>query len=741
MIPLYINSLHWKLAKILLQPWFGYMFTLNINGFSFEQYYTLYFIIYQHVILDMKKNENSEAIKRILSQVKMCCMDIYENFKQRLDPKVDEFLLKHTNRTKDIIPNMNTYLLLISMDVDSLNKIKIDQNNFEYFYFEEHLRRFLESNFTKPESIKYFNLDLNEIHNGVDKLFDCEFQDAKSAEEILNKIKTISLVPSLCNQKFCELIEAKANLKLDLDIERYLKKETKESFKDYFRKFKNSHFSKLYNYVFELEEQTVFKDHIKKFSLMHQLLKHGFTNEKWRNHANYIQFKTTKDSSDYLMNEFLNEFRNLFNKIFNEKLEFKKKEVENIKVKEFLDTDQYELYKFNASEKTFGHILKALQFEGNLNSIIKLVEKIFYISFQTPTHLNSNKMWEPSSKASKSSKRFRLFKMIYLFENKINETKHEKSLEFLTRRYTDNPLYAKYLFQLYAFDIDRNFFNQTDKTLKEYMDPELFLEFKANKKDVTSKLNDDVIGKIVHFEIFSCKQQSNQGLKLLKKSWISEQFKMQKNNVLVNSKEWQNDLKTLKRVAVLGISFDRHKSDKSTCCGTVLIFELIHEKKCLKLVHVNIIEAKIKEHFIRGLEVFREDDLYEKMINAIPKDVEPDCFIFNGHGLLNEREFGLASQIGVKMNLVSFGLSKKMITIKNVFSFKNLVEAQAFYKPLLKQNGDSIELKTITTNKVLGYAYLPNIKALDPLFLSPGLFYFFNFLCLDRDYLNYINFN
>ena len=53
-------------------------------------------------------------------------------------------------------------------------------------------------------------------------------------------------------------------------------------------------------------------------------------------------------------------------------------EIENIKVKEFLDTDQYELYKFNASEKTFGYLLKALQFEGNLNSI----SNIFRISLK-----------------------------------------------------------------------------------------------------------------------------------------------------------------------------------------------------------------------------------------------------------------------------------------------------------------------------------------------------------------------
>ena len=173
---------------------------------------------------------------------------------------------------------------------------------------------------------------------------------------------------------------------------------------------------------------------------------------------------------------------------------------------------------------------------------------------------------------------------------------------------------------------------------------------------------------------------------------------------------------------VLGVTFDRHKSDNSTCCGTVLIFEMNHENKRLKLTYVNLIETKLNEHCIQGLEMFREDDLYEKMINDIPKDLTPECFIFNGHGLLNEREFGLASFIGVKMNIVSFGMSKKMVTIKNVFSFKNLAEAKIYYKPLLQKNGDSAELKSLTTNKILGYAYLPNAKALGPLFLSPGNF-------------------
>ena len=177
-------------------------------------------------------------------------------------------------------------------------------------------------------------------------------------------------------------------------------------------------------------------------------------------------------------------------------------------------------------------------------------------------------------------------------------------------RYPNNFRYAKYLFQLYAFDIDRKIFDQKKKNLKEYMDSDLFLEFKLNKKRISSSPS-DIINKIVHFDRFNCKNQTNQELKLLKQNWISELFKLQKNNILVDSKEWRNDLRSIKRVCVLGVTFDRHKNDNSTCCGTVLIFEMNHENKFLKLAYVNIIETKLNEHYIQGLEMFREDDKIE----------------------------------------------------------------------------------------------------------------------------------
>lgn len=717
MIPLFINNLHWKTAKLLLQPLFGYIFTLNINGFTTEQFYTLYFLVYERVIIDMLKNENSEAIKRIHSQVKMCCMDIFESFKQRLDPKIDDFLLKHTNRTKDVIPNLNSYLLFISMDANSLNRIKIDQANFEYFYCEEQLRRFLKSTFKQPESLRYFSFDILAIQNAVDKLFDYDYQHTQTLKEVLDKLESNGQISNVNNQTLFELLDTRFQIKFDFTVEKLLNRETMEIFKNYVNKFKSFNFSILYKHMFEVEP-LAFSEEIITFALMHQLLNSGFTNEKWRNHASYRQFKSLGDSLDYLLGVYLAMFRDLFNKRYNEKVEYKKKEILNIKVKEFLNADPFEHFKFNASEKTFGQILKALQFEGNVTGVSKLVEKIFYIAFETPKHRNSAIMWEPSSRATKNSKRFRLFKMIYLHEKKNSELNHAKSIEFLAKRYPDNQRYVRYLFQLYSFEINRSVFGIANQKLKEFMDADLFLEF--NKK---KRIAESVSGNrnVLLLDTFVARPQTQTNDILeLKQRWISEQFALQKQNMLDDSKEWQKDLSKLKRVCVLGVTYRRQKRDNSTACGAVLVFQVDHDRKKLILAYANLVETQINEHCILGLEAFRVNDLYEKMVKQIPANLEPDCFIFNGHGLLNEREFGLASQIGVQMNIVSIGLCKKMTFIKNTFSFKNLDEAKCYYKPLLKKSGDHVELKVTSTGKILGYAFLSNAKALGPLFLSQG---------------------
>ena len=101
------------------------------------------FLPLKKVIYDFSRNPNSEVIRSVLSQMRLCCADIYSDFRSRLAPNVDAFLAKHSNRTKDVIPNLNSFLLYMQLEEKAMTRAREDASNFEYFYFEEHLRRFL----------------------------------------------------------------------------------------------------------------------------------------------------------------------------------------------------------------------------------------------------------------------------------------------------------------------------------------------------------------------------------------------------------------------------------------------------------------------------------------------------------------------------------------------------------------------------------------------------------------------
>ena len=270
--------------------------------------------------------------------------------------------------------------------------------------------------------------------------------------------------------------------------------------------------------------------------------------------------------------------------------------------------------------------------------------------------------------------------------------------------------------------------NKIDAKLKHYLDYDLYISFHIKEKRNNFNLlavNDqtkDKIQKLFHFDTYFSKEISNftVGLKQLEIKWTREQFELKKLNILSDTEEWQKSdgLLKLKRLAVLDITFD--KNDNSTACAGILIFQLDHEDKKLKIIYGHFVNTKLTQPYISGLLAFREGEVYEKIISDIPAEFKPDCYVFDGNGTLHQRECGLATHIGVKLNLVTFGVSKKMHFIENRFSFNTQNELRAYCKPFLSHKADFAELKTIDDNKILGYAYLSGSKATNPIFISPG---------------------
>jgi hypothetical protein len=60
-MPIYLFKEHWEIAKRKIQPVFGYMCTLDIMGYTSEQYFTIPFLVYARAIQQFGEEPKGEA--------------------------------------------------------------------------------------------------------------------------------------------------------------------------------------------------------------------------------------------------------------------------------------------------------------------------------------------------------------------------------------------------------------------------------------------------------------------------------------------------------------------------------------------------------------------------------------------------------------------------------------------------------------------------------------------------------
>lgn len=87
----------------------------------------------------------------------------------------------------------------------------------------------------------------------------------------------------------------------------------------------------------------------------------------------------------------------------------------------------------------------------------------------------------------------------------------------------------------------------------------------------------------------------------------------------------------------------------------VVILEYPSLKEIEKFYYI----SKISFPYIPGLLSFREAPIVVELISKY--SLEPDINIFDGHGIAHPRGMGLASHIGVMLNIVSLGCAKKKL--------------------------------------------------------------------------------
>jgi len=137
------------------------------------------------------------------------------------------------------------------------------------------------------------------------------------------------------------------------------------------------------------------------------------------------------------------------------------------------------------------------------------------------------------------------------------------------------------------------------------------------------------------------------------------------------------------------------KGDMGVACIVVMDYPYLRE------VDISVAKRRINFPYIPGLLSFREGPIILEAIKGL--SIMPDVFIFDGQGIAHPRGIGIASHIGVLMDISSIGCAKSVL-------------CGNFEEPAIKKGSWT---PLIYNNRVVGAALRTrtNVK---PVFVSVG---------------------
>jgi len=185
--------------------------------------------------------------------------------------------------------------------------------------------------------------------------------------------------------------------------------------------------------------------------------------------------------------------------------------------------------------------------------------------------------------------------------------------------------------------------------------------------------------RIINFEkVFFNDFKTDYPLKKLRKKQIE----------LSNKVEIKDYLDKIDTVAGFDVAYP--KNDFDNCCAACIVMD----NKTKKVIEEKIIYDKIFFPYIPTYLTFRESDFFRLLYEKL--ETKPDILIIDGNGILHPFGLGIASYIGVKLNIPSIGIAKSMLCGK--------------------LEGD----KVLFNNKMIGSTYFSSKSIKNPIFISPG---------------------
>jgi deoxyribonuclease V len=165
--------------------------------------------------------------------------------------------------------------------------------------------------------------------------------------------------------------------------------------------------------------------------------------------------------------------------------------------------------------------------------------------------------------------------------------------------------------------------------------------------------------------------------------------KLRKKQIELSEKiEIFDDFDQINTVAGFDVAYPKNDFDK--CCGACVVID----NKTKKVIEEIKIHDKILFPYIPTYLTYRESNIIKLLYNKL--ESKPDLLMIDGNGILHPYGLGIASYIGINLNVPTIGVAKSLLCGK-------VENNDIFYD-----------------DKLIGSIFFSSKKIKKPIFISPG---------------------
>lgn len=198
-----------------------------------------------------------------------------------------------------------------------------------------------------------------------------------------------------------------------------------------------------------------------------------------------------------------------------------------------------------------------------------------------------------------------------------------------------------------------------------------------------------------------------------------EQLELKKQLVVIDNQNASSNpdvnLDDMKYVAGADVSFPECKDDLVHASAAFVVISIPD----LQVVYEDCSMIHLTAPYIPEYLAFREAQFFEQAFNKVKiKSPEflPQVLLIDGNGILHPRGFGIASHVGVLIDIPTVGVAKKLF---HVDGLEKNEEHTKKISDLLKKAGDTFPLVG-NSGKILGQALRSTNQSSKPVYVSVG---------------------